>query len=144
MSRTKGTELTAGKYVKWADISLHPNSKACKPWAMHVTDTHEKFGVEGDWLDKKRIDGKVHFDVSGLIPGDILKISGASHNNKKNAYYRIESVSGEFVVTRMSEADVIESLEAGDDEIDALRTEVQHLVAEIDEEETLEAIKEMV
>ena len=86
----------------------------------------------------------MYFDVSGLTPGDILKVSGGSHNNKKNAYYRIESVSGEFVVTRMRETDVIESLEADDDEIDALRTEVQHLVAEIDEEETLEAIKEMV
>jgi len=81
--------LVSGQWVRWRNLSAHPNLKAVNPWIMQVTGTHEKYGVDGDWLDKQRIDGDYHMDVTGLESGDIIKVSGASHNNRKHRYYRI-------------------------------------------------------
>jgi HD-GYP domain-containing protein (c-di-GMP phosphodiesterase class II) len=82
-------ELVNGRYVAWTDLSAHPNRKAGKAWILQVTGTHETYAVDGDWLDKQTIDGEYHMDVSDLSSGDIVKVSGASHNNKKHRYYRI-------------------------------------------------------
>jgi hypothetical protein len=134
-------ELTAGKWVSWQDWSKHANSSAGKAWALRVTDTHEKYGVAGDWLQKQKIDGDIHFDVSDLAPGRIVKVSGASHKNSQNAYWRVESVNGTLDVSEMSEAEVIESLEQTD-ELDQLRREVQEAAVDADEE-TLRRVTEI-
>jgi hypothetical protein len=145
MATNKTYELTAGK-VRWKSISLHGNRKACKPWGQKITGTHEKYGVDGKWLDKQTIDGSVHLDVSGLEAGDIIKVSGASHSNKKNAYWRIKSVTdSELVVARMNESEVVEEMENGGnrDEIDELRDELVTQLAQCDDRETLEAVNEV-
>lgn len=134
MASTKRFDLTADKWVKWKSISLHANTKACKPWAQLITDTHEDYGVDGEWLDKNYIDDQCHFDVSGLGSGDLIKVSGASHNNKKHAYYRVLSVNGELEVERIQEADVIEILESDDDDRE-LRAEVRDRIDELDRDE---------
>ena len=133
--------MEANKYVAWSDVSRHPNSKACKPWAQRITGTHEKYGVDGEWLDKQTIDGDVHFDVSGLTPGDIIKVSGASHNNKKHAYYKIKSINGELKLEGMDESEVIEAMEQPD-ELDELKSELMEAIEACENRDTLEAVKE--
>lgn len=81
--------LVNARWVKWSELSAHPNLKAVRPWILHVTDTHDTFGVDGEWLKKQRIDETYHMDVSGLESGDIIKVSGASHNNRHHTYYRV-------------------------------------------------------
>jgi len=138
-------ELTAGKFA-WADLSRHPNKKACKPWAQKITGTHEKYTVDGEWLDKTTIDGGVHFDTDPLAAGDIIKVSGASHNNKKNAYYRVRSVNGEIAVDRMSESDVLEALARDEDESDLAerRHEIIAMVEQVDDADDLDRIADHV
>jgi len=138
---TTTVELEANKYVRWKDVSLHPNKKATKAWAQEITGTHEKYGVDGEWLDKTTIDGATHFDVSALTPGDYIKVSGASHNNKKHAYYRIESVNGGLEITRVKESTVIEAMEQPD-ELDELKNDLMDQIQQCDDRDTLEAISE--
>ena len=108
-------ELVGGDFVRWKDVSRHANKKACKPWAQLVTGAHEKYGVDGEWLSKQTIDGDVAFDTSDLTPGDYIKVSGASHSNKKHAYYQVDSVDESLTITRVSESDVLESVRSSDD-----------------------------
>ena len=117
LSTGKSTEieLVGGDFVRWKDISRRANEKACKPWAQLVTGGHEKYGVDGEWLNKQTIDGDVAFDTSDLTPGDYIKVSGASHSNKKNAYYQVDSVDDSLTITRVSESDVLESVRNNDD-----------------------------
>lgn len=89
----ENVNLINGKWVKWRSLSAHPNLKAVKPWILRVTGTHDKFGVDGDWLDKQKIDGKYHMDVNKLENRDIIKVSGASHNNRKHRYYRVLEIT---------------------------------------------------
>ena len=140
--KTTDVELHAGKYVRWNDVSRHPNSKATKPWTQVITGTHEKYGVDGEWLNKTTIDGSTCFDVSDLTPGDYIKVSGASHNNKKHAYYRVESLNGELEITRVKESAVIEAMEQPD-ELDALRQDVMAAVQDCDDRTTLESVREV-
>jgi hypothetical protein len=142
MGREKTYDLTAGK-VQWSEISLHANEKACKPWAQRITGTHEKYGVDGEWLDKQRIDGDVFFDLEDVGPGDYIKVSGASHSNKKHSYWRVQHVTDELSVERVDEAEVIEAIEgdAGDDGLDDLRNALIQAVSECDDEETLNKVK---
>jgi len=86
-------ELVNGQFVKWRALSAHPNLKAVKAWILHVTGTHEQYGVDGDWLDKQQISGDYHMDVTPLSNGDIIKVSGASHNNTKHRYYRVLAIT---------------------------------------------------
>jgi hypothetical protein len=135
MAQQTSHELTAGQYAKWKSLSKHANEKACKPWAQRVTDTHEKYGVDGEWLEKNYIDDHPHFDVSGLTTGDLLKVSGASHNNRKHAYYRVVSRDDEeLVVDELSESDVMEALN-DTDEADGLREDVRSHLDDLDAEE---------
>jgi hypothetical protein len=104
-------DLVSGKWASWRSLSAHPNTKAVKPWIMHVTGEHEKYGVDGEWLAKQTIDGSHHMDVSGLNSGDIIKVSGASHNNKKHRYYRILAMRGETMhYERISETKTLETV----------------------------------
>lgn len=141
MTRTRTADLTAGKYAKWKSLSLHANPKASKPWAQRVTGTHEKYGVDGEWLDKSYIDDQVYFDVSGLEAGDIIKVSGGSHNKKQNGFFCVSFV-GEDVIEyeKTSEADVLEALENGDgaDEARELRAEIQDGLEGLDAEQLAE------
>lgn len=138
---TKTHELVAGKWLKWGAISAHPNKKAVKAWIQHVTDTHDKYGVDGEWLDTQDIDGATHMDVSDLTTGQIIKVSGASHSNKKHRYWRIERLTtDEIEVERIDEADVIELMESGgpvDEQVVELRGEIKELIESIDDPETL-------
>lgn len=142
MSRTETYELVAGKYVEWQEISRHGNLKACKPWGQLITDTHDKYGVDGEWLDKSTIDGKPHLNVSEIEAGDIIKVSGASHSNKKNAYFRVHGNGDQLIVKRISETEVIEELEGGRDDLDELRATVQQLAATCEDAELLETMRE--
>lgn len=123
--------MVGGKWVAWNELSLHPNLKAVSPWVLLVTGTHETFGVDGEWLPKQTVSGSPHVDVSGLDLGAIIKVSGASHSNKKNVYYRVLAVTESSLhVERVAEADVLDEL-AGTGERDALaglREEVVALV----------------
>ena len=142
MSQTETYELVAGKHVKWKAISRHGNRKACKPWGQKITDTHETYGVDGEWLDKSTIDGKIHLDVSEIEPGDIIKISGASHSNKYHAYFRVHGNGDQLIVEKISETEVIEELEGGRDDLDELRAAVQQLAASCEDAGLLEQVKE--
>jgi hypothetical protein len=141
----KTAELTADKFA-WGDLSRHPNKKACKPWAQKITGTHPKYTVDGEWLDKTTIDGEPHFSTDDLAAGDIIKVSGASHSNKKNAYYRVLSVNGEIAVNRMSEADVLEALESDEDESDLAdtRREIIEQVEQVDDADDLDRIADYI
>lgn len=111
LSDASSIDLTAGRWAKWKTLSAHANTKAVKPWILHVTGEHAKYGVDGDWLDKKTIDGAHHMDVSGLEAGDIIKVSGASHTNKKHRYYRVLSVTDETMhYEKISESETIEEV----------------------------------
>ncbi len=104
-------ELVNGKWVKWRNLSAHANLKAVKPWIMEVTGPSDKYGVEGDWLDKREIDGNHHMDVSGLEPDSYIRVSGASHSNKKHRYYRVKGFEdGEMYYERADEAEVLEAV----------------------------------
>jgi hypothetical protein len=142
MGREKTFGLTAGK-VKWGEISLHANEKACKPWAQRITGTHQKYGVDGEWLDKQRIDGAVHFETDDLSAGDYIKVSGASHSNKKHSYWRVQHVTDELSVEKVDEAEVVEAIEgdADDDDLDDLRNALIQAVSECDDEATLNKVK---
>lgn len=106
-------DLVNGKWAKWGTLSAHANLKAVKPWIMHVTGEHSKYGVDGDWLDKQTIDGAYHMDVSGLDAGDFIKVSGASHSNKKHRYYRVLAVDSEkLYYERAKESEVLEGVSA--------------------------------
>lgn len=139
------TPLIAAQYARWKDLSRHANPKACKPWAMRVTDTHDDYGVDGDWLDKEYIDDTVHYDVSGLEPGDIIKVSGASHNNRKHAYYEIDAVTDDAIeYDRLSEADVIERLETSSvDQARELRARIHDGLDDLDQPD-LERVADLV
>jgi hypothetical protein len=139
----KSFDLTAGKYVRWKDISRHANPKACKPWAMRVEDTDDDYGVDGEWLEKEWMDDEVHFDVSALDAGDIVKVSGASHSNRKHAYYLVRSVTSEEIKgERLDESVVIERLEGTNERngSEHLREEIISEVAEISDYERLKEI----
>jgi|APHM01.1.fsa_nt_gi hypothetical protein len=106
-------ELVSNKWAKWGTLSAHANTKAVKPWILHVTDEHQKYGVDGDWLNKNRIDGAHHMDMSGLSAGDIIKVSGASHNNKKHRHYRILAFKGGTMhYEQITEAETVEEVSA--------------------------------
>jgi hypothetical protein len=135
----KTFDLVADKWLSWKAISRHPNKKACKPWAQEITGTHEKYNVDGEWLEKKTIDGGIKFDVSGLHRGSIVKVSGASHNNRKHAYWRVEEVNGEFAVSRMDESAVIEEMtERENNGNTELRQQVRRLADECDDRNALQ------
>ena len=143
MARQHTYDLTAGKLAKWKDLSLHANKKACKPWAGLVTGEHEKYGVDMDWLDKQTVDGATHFDVSGLEPGDYIKVSGASHSNKKVAYYHVDAVTDdEITVTRVNESDVLEALNGDEDETVAERDDLINRLAQVDDPDVLSDVEQ--
>lgn len=104
-------DLVNDQWVKWRELSAHPNLKAVNPWILRVTGQHEKYGVDGDWLDKQQIEGDYHMDVSDLEQGDIIKVSGASHNNRKHRYYRVLAVKNDqLYYERISESETIEAI----------------------------------
>jgi len=109
----RSTDLINGKWVNWRTLSAHPNLKAVKPWILLVTDTDERFGFDGEWLEKKQIDGNYHMDLSPVEQGNIIRVSGASHNNRKHRFYRVVFIDEQTLsYDRMDEASVIE--EVGD------------------------------
>lgn len=114
LEEVEAVELVNGQYVAWADLSAHPNLKAVKPWIMRVTGAHKEYTVDGEWLDKQKIDGKYHMDVSELAEGDIIKVSGASHTNKKHRYYRVVAVTAESLFFEseygLKESEVLEEV----------------------------------
>jgi len=101
-------DLVNDRWIKWKRMSAHANLKAVKPWIMRVTGEHNKYGVDGDWLDKKQIDDQYHMDISDLEHGDVIKVSGASHNNRKYRYYRVLAVENEqLYYEKISESEAI-------------------------------------
>jgi hypothetical protein len=104
-------DLVNDQWVKWKRMSAHANLKAVKPWMMRVTGQHDKYGVDGDWLDKTQIDDRYYMDVSDLEHGDIIKVSGASHNNRKHRYYRVLAVeNGQLYYEKINESEAIETV----------------------------------
>lgn len=104
-------DLVNNQWIMWKKMSAHPNLKAVKPWIMRVTDQHDKYGVDGEWLNKRRIDGEYYMDVSDLENGDIIKVSGASHNNRKHRYYRVLAVkNSQLYYKKISEKEAIETV----------------------------------
>lgn len=79
-----------GIYVPWASLSRAPTSQA-DPWAQHVTEPHDEYGVSGDWLVTETVDGEVCFDISELDDGDYIKVSGETRDGKEHAFYVIEN-----------------------------------------------------
>ncbi|QSG02870.1 hypothetical protein [Natranaeroarchaeum sulfidigenes] len=115
LAEAERVNLVNGQFVSWVTLSAHANSKAVKPWILRVTDTHDKYGVDGDWLSKQKIDGTTHMDITPVSEGDIIKVSGASHNNKKHRYYRVVAVTDDALYYEpqyggLSEATVIEEV----------------------------------
>jgi hypothetical protein len=114
LAAAKRVELVNGEFVSWRALSAHPNLKAVKPWILHVTDTHEQYGVDGDWCPKQQIDGTYHVNIEGLSEGDIIKVSGASYTNRKHRYYRIIAVTDDALYYEptygLDEATVIEEV----------------------------------
>ena len=114
LDEAERVELINGEFVRWRALSAHPNLKAVKPWILRVTGTHDKYGVDGDWLPKQQIDGKYHMNIEALSEGDIIKVSGASHNNKKHRYYRVVAVTDDALYYEsrfgLAEATVIEEV----------------------------------
>jgi len=106
------TELVNGRYVKWATLSRHANTKAVKPWILKVEEPHDQYVVDGEWLDKQKIGGAYHMAVDELSAGDIIKVSGGSHNKKKHQYCRVGAITEDalYYRTRLKEADVIEEV----------------------------------
>lgn len=106
--------LVNGQFVPWRELSAHPNRKAVTPWILQVTGTHDKYGVDGDWLTKQQIDGNYHMDLETVSAGDIIKVSGASHSNKKHRYYRIVAITNDALYYNpkrgLDEATVIEEV----------------------------------
>jgi hypothetical protein len=133
-------ELTARKWIRWKDWSLHANARACTPYAMRITGTHSKYGLDGDWLDKQKIDGDVCFDVSRLQKGDLVKVSGASHGNDRTSYWQIESVSQTLRASQIKESEVYEIIEGSDD--DDLRRDLIDKIWGADSEQ-LEQIRDI-
>jgi hypothetical protein len=114
LDAAESVDLVTDQYVSWQDLSAHPNPKAVKPWILRVTGTHDKYGVDGDWLNKQKIDGTYHMDVTPLGQGDIIRVSGASHKNTKHRYYRVLAVTdGKLYYETeygLDEAEVIEEV----------------------------------
>lgn len=107
----KSIDVVNETWARWRTLSAHPNLKAVKPWIMHVTGEHQQYTVDGEWLQKQRIDGDYHMDVSDLEAGDIIKVSGASHNNRKHRYYRVLALTDETLYyERISESDALEEV----------------------------------
>lgn len=105
------TDLVNDQWVNWRELSVHPNRKAVKPWILRVTGLHDQYGVDGDWLDKQQIDKEYHMDISALARGDVIKVSGASHNNRKHRYYRVLALkNGQLYYERISESETIETV----------------------------------
>lgn len=103
--------LVNEQWVKWATLSAHANTKAVKPWILHVTEPHDEYRVDGEWLETQQIDGRFHMDISPLEEGDIIRVSGASHNNKKHRYYRVVAITPEELYgTVLKESEVIEAV----------------------------------
>jgi len=112
LADSRSTELVNDQWVNWRELSAHPNLKAVKPWVLRVTGQHEKYGVDGEWLNKQQIDGGYHMDVSGLKQGDIIKVSGASHNNRKHRYYHVLKVeNGKIYYKKVSESEALEIID---------------------------------
>lgn len=114
LDEAETAELVNGQFVKWRALSAHANLKAVKPWILHVTGTHDEYGVDGDWLNKQQISGDYHMDIDELTRGDIIKVSGASHNNRKHRYYRILGITDNTLYYEskygLDEATVIEEV----------------------------------
>lgn len=111
LADSRTIDLVNDQWVSWRELSAHPNLKAVKPWILRVTGLHDKYGVDGDWLDKQQIDGEYHMDVSDLKQEDIIKISGGSHNNRKHRYYRVTAFeNGKLYYKRISESEMIEAV----------------------------------
>ncbi|SNZ03630.1 hypothetical protein SAMN06269185_0326 [Natronoarchaeum philippinense] len=112
LTDSRTTDLVNDQWVNWRELSAHPNLKAVKPWILRVTGLHTKYGVDGEWLDKQQIDGDYHMDVSGLENGDVIKVSGASHANRKHRYYRVTAVgNGRLYHEKISESEAIEAVD---------------------------------
>lgn len=137
-------ELVAGSWLRWRDASNHPNERACRPWAMLVRGLHSQYDFDGEWLDKRRIDGDIHFDVSELVSPQLLRISGASHNNRKHQCYRIVGTDDDTIaLERLSDAEAIEAVterDRRDELIDRITTRLPNLAVE--ELEEIEAVVE--
>ena len=149
MAKSETFDLAAGQYLKWKEISLHANKKATSAWAQKILGTHEKYTVDGDWLDKSTIDGSTHFDTNELAVGDYIKVSGASHSNKKHAYWRVDALDSDAItVTRVDEVDVLEAMKAdeggggGAGDMSDLRHEVARLVSECDDRTRLADVRD--
>lgn len=114
LDAAENIDLINNRWANWHELSAHSNLKAVKPWIMKVTSTHDTYGVDGEWLDKQRIDDKYHMDVSDLTAGDIIRVSGASHNNKKHRYYRVVAVTDNHLYytpkNGLQESDVMEEV----------------------------------
>lgn len=127
---TQEFALVNGRYAAWNDLSAHANERAGKAWALRVTGTHPQYGVEGDWLPQRTIDNTIHFDVSELSPGDILKVSGASHKKTQHRYMVIEAVGDKLRAEVIMEAQAIEKVSKDEQ---TLRQEVIHLARQANE-----------
>lgn len=109
--------LQNGHFLAWRDISLHPNPKACAPWLAVVEgyDPATKYNWVQEFREKTYIDNEPYFDSRDLEEGDIIRVSGASHNNNKTQAWRVEEIAeGSLEASRLSEMEAIEALESRD------------------------------
>lgn len=130
--------------IDWSEISAHANKKACKPWIAVVDDYDEndyKYNWNQDFLNKSTIDGKEMMKVSELARGDVIRVSGASHNNDKTRCWRIVSVSEDTLTAeKISESEAIETVQ---DNEKTAQQQLIELAQEMDEDEAEMALEKI-
>ncbi|MDL0144536.1 hypothetical protein [Halobacterium salinarum] len=130
--------------LDWSEISRHPNTKACKPWIAEVCDYDEddyKYNWDQEFLGKSEIDGNHMIDVSELVEGDVIRVSGASHKNDKKQCWRVEDNSGDDIeVSKVSESEVIDIVQSDDK---TAKQELIELVQGMNDEEAEKALMEL-
>lgn len=140
MNKEKYEKTADGKHIKWAEISRHSNTKACKPWIAKVEDYDTekyKYNWKQDFLSRTypTNSDKPKINVNSLKRGDIIRVSGASHNNDYTTCFEVIENNSEFVVKELSDEEAIEKLTERDTEREEIIDDIVETLREKSTEE---------
>ncbi len=92
--------------------------QAIRSYIGLVTGTHEKWGLDLEWMRRNTYKKKRHFNLKGLLPGSMLKIRGIRNNEDVIRYIIVigvekhvlfyKTLSEEQVVLAVSDPNLVE------------------------------------